>query len=341
MVDGGLRVPENRSLVQQTLKSMAQSWSFIVEYEVYNLATLPVALKSALVSYLTLYGPEEGVGVEELKVLFSTQIEGSTGHEELRHLDLTGFVGVRLALADLTRWCTKGAEDASGLMQRLAITPDDSGEQLKTSSSTSMVSSTKTQQLPPPIADSWEDALELSSLPVLSSFAPARFANLTHLSLAHPQKASWKDLLAFTPHVPTLTHLSLAYWPPPTMTPNAKSAVVEAKNGQRVSLGGSNYYGVLDGDWEEAANILRRLSNITYRLKHLDLEGCYEWLPALTHGLTRETTTTVMTTTPTPMPTPRSARNWSSAAAVADAEFGNKTKGVDPESSIWRQGWSQ
>jgi hypothetical protein len=48
-----------------------------------------------------------------------------------------------------------------------------------------------------------------------------------------------------------------------------------------VALGGSHFYSDLDDDWQEAANILRRLSLHTYSLTWLDLEGC-AWLPALT-----------------------------------------------------------
>lgn len=49
-----------------------------------------------------------------------------------------------------------------------------------------------------------------------------------------------------------------------------------------IQLGGtSSYSHFLDGDYREAASILRRLGNHLYSLEHLDLEGCVEWLQAL------------------------------------------------------------
>ncbi|KAF2647938.1 hypothetical protein K491DRAFT_671419 [Lophiostoma macrostomum CBS 122681] len=54
-----------------------------------------------------------------------------------------------------------------------------------------------------------------------------------------------------------------------------------SKHGGAVALGGSHFYSELDGDWHEAANILRRLSKNTYCLQWLDLEGC-AWIQALT-----------------------------------------------------------
>jgi len=53
-----------------------------------------------------------------------------------------------------------------------------------------------------------------------------------------------------------------------------------SKHAKPVALGGSHYYSQLDNDWHEAANILRRLSLVTYRLRWLDLEGC-DWRNAL------------------------------------------------------------
>jgi hypothetical protein len=79
----------------------------------------------------------------------------------------------------------------------------------------------------------------------------------------------------------TLTHLSLAYWPTPSTTPNAATASMVSKHTNPVALGGSHFYSELDDDWHEAANILRRLSKNTYCLKWLDLEGC-TWHKALT-----------------------------------------------------------
>ncbi|KAI5308989.1 hypothetical protein KEM55_004360, partial [Ascosphaera atra] len=45
--------------------------------------------------------------------------------------------------------------------------------------------------------------------------------------------------------------------------------------------GGTDIYSAYEGDFSEAASILRKLSRATYCLKWLDLEGCSEWIAAL------------------------------------------------------------
>jgi hypothetical protein len=92
--------------------------------------------------------------------------------------------------------------------------------------------------------------------------------------------ASWSDLLKISPNLNKITHLSLAYWPQPTTTPNAVTASISTRYGS-VSASGTPFYSDLDDDWHEATNILRRLSVNTYSLEWLDLEGC-NWLKALT-----------------------------------------------------------
>lgn len=137
---------------------------------------------------------------------------------------------------------------------------------------------------PVEVAESWEDELdEIITNPVTLSTALSVpiFPNLTRLSLAHPgPHASWQALLTVSKKLNTLTHLSLAYWPTPSTTPNAATASMISKHAKPVALGGSNIYSELDDDWHEAANILRRLSLNTYCLKWLDVEGC-SWYKAL------------------------------------------------------------
>jgi hypothetical protein len=69
------------------------------------------------------------------------------------------------------------------------------------------------------------------------------------------------------------------------MTPNSKASFIESKHG-KVNFSGTHLYSPLKSDWHEATNILRRLSNNTYCLEWLDLEGCAEWSPALTFNAT-------------------------------------------------------
>jgi hypothetical protein len=80
-----------------------------------------------------------------------------------------------------------------------------------------------------------------------------------------------------------LTHLSLAFWPEPTLTPNAKLvSVVSPQTGGAVQYGGTGPYShSLDDDWAEQVLVLRRLSRSLYGLEYLDLTGCGDWFPAL------------------------------------------------------------
>jgi len=123
-----------------------------------------------------------------------------------------------------------------------------------------------------------------------------RFPNLIHLSLALTQTtrasllnqslaATWSDLLEVASCMPKLSSLSLAYWPRPTLTPVAAMTYSTIKNPVSGSLpgvtyGGSDMYSSHDGDWTEAANILKRLSRHLYCLQWLDLTGC-DWHGAL------------------------------------------------------------
>jgi len=109
--------------------------------------------------------------------------------------------------------------------------------------------------------------------------------HLTHLSLSHPSPSvSWPKLLSITPHLRTLTHLSLAHWPPPSLTPNSSTTVFQSPHThiRDVQYGASNYYSrSLDGDYSEGAIVLKRLAMGCYGLEYLDLEGCGEWIGAL------------------------------------------------------------
>ncbi|OMP83977.1 hypothetical protein BK809_0001360 [Diplodia seriata] len=257
------RLPSQRSLVHYTCKTLAKNWESLLEYEQHYLGTLPVQLKDILLSYLAAYGPEDGITLETLRILFLTdhELDDATGSDELVHLDLTGMVSKQFTLGEITKYITQvpgPKKDAlADAMNNLSVDTE--------------------------VADSWEDAEE-AELPVLpkSSLNP-RFPNLTHLSLAYPRMTSWSQLLTLSSHLPTLTHLSLAFWPRPTMTPHATTASMDSQHG-RVSLGGTHFYSEMDDDWQEAANILRRLANNTYCLKWLDLCGC-DWTSALVWGI--------------------------------------------------------
>jgi hypothetical protein len=246
------------------LRNIARNWEDIQVYEQNNLAYLPMKLRTLLLSYIAVYGPEEGVGYEGLRNFLVPPVSDNMmedadaeykgpmsavptfnpmiHNEGFTRLDLSGAMGKSISFRQLTELIAK---------------PES-----------------------PPVSEtdmSWEDNMYLSR----SLAAPIPI--LTHLSLSHPSASiSWPRLLSFSKLVPTLTHLSLAFWPVPSLTPNAKTAVMQSNLGQDVQYGGTNYYShSLDNDFREAAEVLRRLGLRFYGLEYLDLTGCTDWLRAL------------------------------------------------------------
>lgn len=308
-------LPAPGTLLDQTLKAMAAHWDFIVEYEQLNLGTLPIHWKSALLSYLSVYGPEEGVSSADLKTLFMTEDElpDATGGEDLVRLDLTGLITEHFPVETLEK-----------LLYRKASLPEASLDAL------SLEPSTIT------IAESWEDN---NVLPFSPGLKIPRFPNLTRLSLAHTPTslASWSALLSLSTNLSQLTHLSLAYWPAPTTTPNSKTAFI-SHNHASIPLSGTHFYAHdLDNDYAEAANILKRLSNATYRLQWLDLEGCTEWVQALTWSgdavgdrWVDRTFRRGASPSPSPSPSARSTPYWT--GSWAQVSYLNLSQGTIPNS---------
>lgn len=204
-----------------------------------------------------------------LKILFGndTEVEGGSGSEEIRFLDLTGLLNPHYTLVDLNKSLTRSfsSTTVTGGLAELSLGGPKGKDKISV-----------------PVVDSWEDEAYDTSVAPPATLSVPLFPNLTHLSLAHPGlNASWTDLLTLSTKLNTLTHLSLAYWPTPTTTPNAATTSMVSNQTKPVALGGSHFYSELDNDWHEAASILRRLSKNTYCLKWLDLEGC-TWHEALT-----------------------------------------------------------
>lgn len=247
----GSFLPQHGSLIDTALKALATNWEWHLNYDQYYLATIPVRYKEALLSYIARYSPN-GTDKEGLAVLFldDTELEDATGVDNLTHLNLSTFLGHHLKLKEL--------KDLLGVKKTIP-----NGEE------TSDV-----------VPESW-DMPDLLSSP---SSLP-RFHSLTHLSLSHPNNsATWKGLLDLAPDLTTITHLSLAYWPTPSISPNSATAYRETPQGN-VNYGASSFYSGFDGDWTEAASILRRLSKSTYCLRWLDLTGCFPWVQALKYDL--------------------------------------------------------
>ena len=246
----GSYIPEHGSLVHMALKALAVNWDWHVHYDQYYLATIPVRYKEVLLSYISRYSPG-GTDKAGLTVLFvdDTELEDATGVEGLTHLDLSGSIGHRLKSKQLR-----------DLLRAKKTVP--SGEE-------------NSDVVP----ESWDTPNLLKS----PSGLP-KFHSLTHLSLSNPHRAvTWKELLDLAPSFSTITHLSLAYWPTPTISPNSATAYRETPQGN-VNFGARNFYSSFDNDWTEAASILRRLSRSTYCLKWLDLTGCFPWVQALSYG---------------------------------------------------------
>ena len=214
-----------------------------------------------------------------MKILFQIEDGSAVAWEEVQFLDFSGLLNEGFTIHDLGK-CLKRPSSAVAAVDLGALCLDDD------------------------IAESWEEEAAAAAAAEGSPTGPLipsaklqtpHFTNLSRLSLANPgQWASWPDLLRISPNLNKITHLSLAHWPRPSMTPNANTMSMVAKH-TSVSLGGTHFYSDLDDDWHEATNILRRFSKDTYSLQWLDLEGC-NWLKALTSHGGRTPVDTTMTT---------------------------------------------
>ncbi|RMZ69567.1 lysophosphatidylcholine acyltransferase [Pyrenophora seminiperda CCB06] len=281
------RIPPPRSLVHYCLRTFALHWQELSEYEQHYIKWLPISLKEALLSYLTIYGEKGSLHLKTLKILFQIEEGSAAAWEEVQFLDLSGLLNEGFTIHDLGK-CIKRPGSAVVAVDLGALGLDDE------------------------IAESWEEEVEESAVGPLIPVAKLQiphFTNLSRLSLANPGPwASWPDLLRISPNLNKITHLSLAHWPRPSMTPNANTASMVAKH-TSVSLGGTHFYSDLDDDWHEATNILRRFSKDTYSLQWLDLEGC-NWLKALTsHG----------GRTPAHMPT--TTEDWNTQTAIPGPDW--------------------
>lgn len=235
------------TLLHLALKTAATQWDLFEQEDLPVLAAeLPLPLRLRLLSYLGYYGPT--VDIDVLEALTS-------GSQPVKALDLAGLIGHgKLSMSRIVK---------------LAKQPPTK----------------QPQETSPVIAESWDQDTTFEAELTINP-STSRFSQLTHLSLSHPPTGvSWRDLLSLTKHTPSITHLSLAYWPRPTLTPNLATTTVASQHGPDVTAGGSHFYSSLDQDLDEPASILRQLSANLLYLQWLDLEGCTEWIPALAfHG---------------------------------------------------------
>jgi len=267
----GTTFPPKNGLLHMSLKAMAQHWAWHVAYDGQFLAMLPTHVKVLLLSYIAVYGRDQPLrglvhGFKPLVVVDESD-EDYQGAEldNISRLDIGGALG---------RWMwLKELNNELFLSQR----PGAVDLQCKSKDV---------------VPASWEEEYEdeASSIPKTLDQG-CRFENLRFLSLAHPHPsaANWKLLLKLLSRLSILTHLSLAHWPVPTLTPNAINSRVRHQTHRSLtfSYGGTDTYSAMENNWAEAAGILRKLSHATYCLKWLDLEGCGDWIPALSwtgHG---------------------------------------------------------
>lgn len=289
----GAQFPLERTLQHTVMKAMASNWSWHLEYDNLYLATeLSTRTKEILLSYIAIYGNEGSV--RGLRILFPKSGDNTTEDSvrdlsEVKRLDLANAIGSQSTMKRVSKelLLMHSAEVSNQAKNASDVVPDswDSEDDVNASDVTGQLS-----QEPLMPTGGW--ALHIVS----PSFKVLRFPNLIHLSLAITQTtraslmnqsmaATWSDLLEVTSYMPKLSTLSLAYWPRPTLTPVAAMTYSTIKNPVSgslpgVSYGGSDMYSSYDGDWTEAANILKRLSRHLYCLHWLDLTGC-DWHGAL------------------------------------------------------------
>ncbi|KAA8644056.1 hypothetical protein EYZ11_005104 [Aspergillus tanneri] len=272
----GKTVPPRHTLLHMLLSSMALHWTWHLEYDGQFLALLPTHIKELLLSYISVYARDQPVAgmMHGLRPLFEKRrVDQETEDRndlpqdtdtDVSQLDLGGAIGRWLELKQLFT-------------------------ELFVSQKPKSLQHTSKELVP----SSWDvesddDADASASRNVSLPKAPSqglRFQNLRFLSLAHPNPtaANWNSLINLLSRLSILTHLSLAHWPVPTVTPNAANVRVRhpTQRSLTFSYGGTDSYALVENNWAEAAGILRRLSRVTYCLKWLDLEGCGDWIPAL------------------------------------------------------------
>lgn len=250
----GAYSPDRGSLIDLVLRNLAVDWEFQRVYNQYHLYFLPDHLKPPLIRLISI---SHGVSLSDLKLLLLPPVEGSDDAEfgdeasvsqEVICLDLSTSLGRSIGLKEVTDFLFPARQDV---------------------------------KLEEP-EDSWDSAAEKPP-----SLPPVLLPNLTHLSLAldpdHASGGSWKQLLALASKASSITHLSLAYWPDPCLTPRARyTSVTSPATGRSVPYAGTSYYShSLDRDWSEALLVLRKLSRSLYELEFLDLTGCAPWFHAL------------------------------------------------------------
>ncbi|CAK7267154.1 hypothetical protein SEPCBS57363_002453 [Sporothrix epigloea] len=295
--------PARGSLVDIILRRIVREWDVQKHYNQHHLVYLQGSLRAALISYLgqqSKDGTSKGVSIKDLQALLLqspsplsptksnaqfnqtggseaesevNESSGADGDLEGEHLSISSTLNEDFRYLDLT-W-SMGQSISVRELSDLLFSPPTAH------SRSAYLSAGESGSKEKNVIDSWDGPGGQVSLP------RPLLPTLTHLSLAlvpgrSPSSVSWRQLLSFASHLPMLTHLSLAYWPEPTLTPNAKLATVDSPLGSRFHFDSTGTYSdTPDSDWAEAVLLVRKLSKALYGLEYLDLTGCVSWLPAL------------------------------------------------------------
>ena len=257
----GINVPAKGSLQHTILKSMALNWIWHVDYDGVYLAELPSRLKMLLLSYIAVYSRKLPLnrcmgGIQHLFPQAPHSVVVSED-SEITRLDLSGALG---------RWL-----NFKQMIKDLILRNKMDGSE-------------RSLALQDAIPSSWDEDPQSKPAPLSQLKYFVRFENLRFLSLANPdpRNASWATLLHLLSHISTLTHLSLAFWPVPTLASGVEKTPI--RHSIRSSSSSSNTTtlpSLLENDQVEILSVLRKLSRATYCLKWLDLEGCGDWTSVL------------------------------------------------------------
>ncbi|CAI4214827.1 unnamed protein product [Parascedosporium putredinis] len=234
--------PADRSMIDVVLKHVAREWRTLGPLEDLGLWALPDRSRQVLVRYLEAYhGPD--VGVSDLRAIFvpDGSVESGVFSENayLTHLHVPSSALTASTFPSLISMLFPKAPDRQGLAA-LEEEPQDSWDSAELDFAMLSLS---------PAACSRADSPLLAIDPAIYQGQGAPGSSLGVLP-------SWRHLLQLAKKMPGVTHLSLAFWPEPSRTPNAKFASVVGPQGTSIHQ-----------SW--------------YQLQYLDLTGCAAWFQAL------------------------------------------------------------
>ncbi|KAF3924776.1 hypothetical protein ABW21_db0200555 [Orbilia brochopaga] len=285
--EADLAVP---SLVSLCLRAVAHNWAFHVIYDRYFLRELRASHKSLLLAHLAAstlsrrqqYVDEADVlagsidkasfellfrapfpedlhsDVDDITAEQAEEIDRRlpmAGTDHVTHLNFGGSIGYSITLRELFRLLTRKVNTnptrtSYSHPRNVQTVNSPSGKQKET------------------ILDSWEDFDDDDdNPPLIPAIRAHHFASLTHLSLAYPKPLAaavpLPDLLKLAADaVPTITHLSLAGWPVPSIASSSSSA-------------GSSATASLAESIRAATGMhIKRLSQSLICLRHLDVSDC-------------------------------------------------------------------